>query len=197
MGAFLAATAADPFWHVVFRFMAETWVRIGELSALRWDSVDLVTATVRIEEAVTRDSNRKRTTGTPKTAKSRRVLPISRELTDLLRAHRDRQRFTGGSDLVFPGQRSGQWMQQPAIAGALLKYCRTAGVPEITPHGLRHIGGSIAYMSGMNLQLVSERMGHSDPAFTARIYMHTDQTSHRVAADEFARLLARAKVAGQ
>jgi len=189
MRAFLATAADDPGWGLLFRFLSETWARIGEAIDLRWDAVDLDAATIRIERTITLDSQRQRVSGTPKTSAGRRTIPISRELADWLRRHKDQQRFRGrGTDLVFPA-RHGGWLQQITVAQALRRMCERAGVPLVTPHGLRHIGGSLAYADGVSLKVISERLGHSSMTVTASIYISADVHQHRSAADQIGRML--------
>lgn len=55
---------------------------------------------------------------------------------------------------------------------------------------VRHSGGSIAYRAGIDIKTISERLGHSDAAFTARVYVHLDDAHHKAAADVFWRLIA-------
>jgi integrase len=160
------------------------------LIALRWSAVDLDAGTVRIEQTITRNAAGERVATSPKTAGSRRTIPISSELVTLLRQHRDRQRFIGAPDLVFPAPRTGTWLQQPAIQHALERACVKAGVPRISPHGIRHSGGSIAYRNGMSIKVISERLGHSSMAVTMGVYVHTSEDEHRTAADKVAALLA-------
>jgi integrase len=199
---FLAVNGGDPYWGLIWRFMAETWVRVGELIALQWDAVDLEAGTVRIDRTITLDRDKTRMAGPPKSKAGRRTIAISRGLVDALRQHRDRQRFlpltsavqkwttvVHRSDLVFPGQRTGSWLHQPAIADALKVACHKAGVPVLTPHEIRHTGATIADREGVNPKIISQRLGHSDVATTLRLYRHTDADEHRKAADQIGALM--------
>ena len=189
---FLDATAQDEPWGLIWRFIAETWVRVGELIDLRWDAVDLDAKTVRIERTITVNAKRQRVSSVPKTVGSRRTIPVSAELATLLRHHKDRSRFgTGHTDLVFPAPRTGGWLQQPAIGYALEQACEKAGVLRLTPHGIRHTGGSLAYADDVPLKIISERLGHANATITHNIYVHTDRDQHRAAAEQIGDLLKR------
>ena len=50
--------------------------------------------------------------------------------------------------------------------------CKRAGVKEITFHGLRHTYCSILLFKGINIQYISQRLGHSSIAVTYDIYSH-------------------------
>ena len=43
---------------------------------------------------------------------------------------------------------------------------------HVTPHTLRHTHASILFARGMDLQAVSDRLGHSDSKITKEIYLH-------------------------
>lgn len=47
-----------------------------------------------------------------------------------------------------------------------------AGVPWVTFHTFRHTAASLLFASGKNAKQVAGWLGHSDPAFTLRTYVH-------------------------
>ena len=49
---------------------------------------------------------------------------------------------------------------------------RNAGVPAIRFHDLRHTHGSLLIKEGVPVKVVSERLGHSNIAFTMQTYQH-------------------------
>jgi integrase len=195
MRYFLDVSADDPYWGVVWRFMAETWVRVGELAALTWDALDVEARTVTISRTMTVDDGGARTVADKgKTPAARRVIPITAELVGLLRYHRDGLRFMGrnatDTGLVFPAPQSGSWLGQTTVAYALRQACRRAGVPVLKPHEVRHTGGSIAYRAGVDPKVISERLGHSTPEFSMRVYLHSDEDLHRQVAERIGELLS-------
>jgi len=61
-----------------------------------------------------------------------------------------------------------------------------AGLPALSPHGLRHTWGTAAFEAGEPLRAISEHLGHADTAITDRVYIHhvrsvQDETALRVA----------------
>lgn len=186
MTRFLTATKDDPHWGLIWRVMAETWIRVGELIDLRWSAVDLALGQINITSTVTLDRNRKRISGIAKTDASRRTIPITAELVMRLRRHREHQE---ASELVFPAVRNGGWMEQPSVAYALKLACAKAKVPLLTPHGLRHSGGSVAFHRGVDIKTISERLGHTDVRFTMSRYIHSNEDQHRLASDKIGEIL--------
>jgi integrase len=49
---------------------------------------------------------------------------------------------------------------------------KRAGVPKLTPHGLRHTWASLALAAAVNPKVVSERLGHATVSFTLDVYSH-------------------------
>ena len=47
-----------------------------------------------------------------------------------------------------------------------------AGVPSISFHTFRHTAASMLFDSGKNIRQVCDWLGHADPAFTLRTYVH-------------------------
>lgn len=47
-----------------------------------------------------------------------------------------------------------------------------ADVPRIRPHDLRHTYASMAIASGMDVAELARRLGHTNPGFTLRQYVH-------------------------
>lgn len=50
--------------------------------------------------------------------------------------------------------------------------CRRAGVPQLSPHGLRHTAATLALARGVPAHVVQERLGHTDVAITLGLYSH-------------------------
>ena len=67
-----------------------------------------------------------------------------------------------------------------------------AGLPKLSPHGLRHSFATIALGAGVLTKVVADVLGHSSATITADIYSHptdpmTRDASDRVAAAMFSR----------
>lgn len=58
------------------------------------------------------------------------------------------------------------------VNGLLARYCKAAGVPVISAHGLRHTHASILIAAGVSIQTVSKRLGHSNTTTTQNTYLH-------------------------
>ena len=65
------------------------------------------------------------------------------------------------------------------------KFGERAGVENLHPHKLRHSFASVAITNGADIASISEILGHSDKAFTLRMYTHADEESKKRAAEVF------------
>jgi integrase len=158
--------------------LAGTGLRFGEAAALRWTDIDLDRGRIRLVRTVTQPK------GGPafsegKTRGSRRAVPIGPNLVAALRAHRVRQaeeRLAAGpawvdDGLVFTGMHGGI-LANSTLRHALPGYCKAAGVPVISPHGLRHTAATSLLAAGVHPKIVSELLGHSSVTMTLDTYSH-------------------------
>jgi integrase len=117
-------------------------------------------------------------TGLPKTTAGDRKIPVPdwlcAEIAALLvvRAER-RDSPTVGADLLFQTRYGNPINRDKFRADVIRPALRAAGLPEsFRTYDLRHSHASLLIDLGANLLALAQRMGHSDPAITLRIYGH-------------------------
>jgi integrase len=146
-----------------------TGLRIGEATALRWRDIDLARGKI--------------TVGRSKTDAGVRVVDILPVLQDELTAHRASVQQAGPDDLVFPtssGSRrdkdnARERVVRPVVkrADELLAERDHEPLPAgVTAHKLRHTFTSILFVRGEDPPTVMAQLGHTDAAFTLRVYAH-------------------------
>lgn len=59
----------------------------------------------------------------------------------------------------------------------------TWGCPRIDFHGLRQLYATAARRAGVDVEVLSQRLGHSDVAITLNVYRHVSPDDDRAAAD--------------
>jgi integrase len=165
-----------------------TQLRPGELSALRWDALDLDSGMLHVRAIRSTDVNG--IVITKDKSKSRagtRSFPLPDICVQKLRAHRVRQnevklRMPPGTwtdrGLVFPG-RAGRIMTQAAQSWRVTRLCEQSGVPVVTMHGLRHSGATWQLALGVDAKLISQRLGHASVTFTLDTYVHPSDDDQR------------------
>ena len=135
---------ADPEWRTMILTALKTGMRVGELLALQWDSVDLVAGRI-----VVRRSDWRGHVGTPKNGKSREM-PISPVLLEALKAHRHLK-----GEMVFcPDGEGGRPFKENELRRPLYRACKKAGLRRIGWHVLRHTFASHLVMRGVPLKAV-------------------------------------------
>ena len=55
-------------------------------------------------------------------------------------------------------------------------------MPKIRLHDARHTCGALMHMQGVPIVVTSAWLGHADPAFTMRTYVHQDDALNLAAA---------------
>ena len=193
---FIAAAAGSPH-EAIWRVLLDAQLRIGELLELTWADLDLDRATIHVRRTVTRNAAGQRVTGaSPKTPAGIRDIIVSPETVAALRRQRTAQlqaRLAAGPgwhdlNLVI-STASGRRLSADQVRDWLTAACLAAGVPRLTPHGLRHTGGTLMILAGVPLVVVSRRMGHASINVTADIYAHITPDADASAATALAAAL--------
>ena len=173
---------------------AMTGMRRGEVLGIRWNDVDLDARRLSVRRSVTCTGYQVHITPT-KTRTSRRTVDLDPRTVNVLaewRAAQDRElgeRDTIGTVFTRP---TGQPVHPHVLSQTFNRLQRTAGVPRIRLHDLRHTHATLLLKAGVPLKVVSERLGHSTPAFTMAVYQHVLPGMQRDAADMFARMIGDA-----
>jgi len=88
------------------------------------------------------------------------------------------------------GELLGAALHPHALSQAFGRLVKKAKVPRIRLHDLRHTHATLLLKAGVPLEVVSERLGHSTPAFTMVVYQHVLPGKQRGAANTFVALLS-------
>jgi len=174
----------------VLSLVAMTGLRRGEALALTWADVDHDSSTLRVRRSLSRVDGELVSTS-PKTAKSRRALPMSPQVSELLQAHRQQQddeRQRAGSlwqdtDLVFTTE-LGKPMDPRNVLRTVARSAERVGIEHrVGVHSLRHSAATAMLEAGVNLKAVSDLLGHTDIRMTANTYGHVSDATSRAAMD--------------
>jgi integrase len=173
-------------------------LRQGEALGLRWPDVDLDAGTLTIQRSLQRVGGEWLFLE-PKTARSRRTLPLPGPVVAALREHRARQlqeRLRIGpawegerwGDLVFTDEAGGP-LSGFHVRRRFYALLAVAGLPPMRYHDLRHGAASLMAAQGVPIRTAMEILGHSQISTTANIYAHVAPELTREAADRMAAAL--------
>jgi integrase len=150
-------------WRLFHELLAETGLRVSEALGLDWPDVQFgATPLLRIRRQYYR--------GTLKRLKSRngrRDLPLSAGLARRLWTARP----ANGEGPIF-ATRNGTRLSDRNVRRVLDKAAERAGQEWVSFHSFRHGAASMLFDSGRNIRQVCDWLGHADPAFTLRTYVH-------------------------
>ncbi|HUP36870.1 MAG TPA: site-specific integrase [Candidatus Limnocylindria bacterium] len=167
--------------------LARTGVRIGEALALKREDLDFHQGTLWVRRTWGR-----RTIGTTKTGKARRV-DMSQQLRRVLEAHLTLRE----AEAVVAGRADSPWLvpdperpegSLPLTPLAFYKavwwtLLRRAGVRYRKPHTLRHTFASLLLQNGESVTYVRDQLGHSSIRMTVDTYGHLVPGANRGAVD--------------
>lgn len=152
-----------------------TGIRIGELCALQWKDIDMQKRSIVVDKTLQRiylKGNRsgkgktKITITTPKSAKSARIIPISRALYELL----DSRYCRDGDRYILTGTR--KYIEPRLYRKHYQKFLIENKTEYIHFHSLRHTFATRCVECGANYKVVSELLGHSSVNITLNLYVH-------------------------
>jgi integrase len=162
LAAFLAEVPDR--WRLFFEFLAEGGLRIGEAIELRWSDLD--GSFVRVDRRFYRGK-----VGLPKGRKKRRVRLSESLARDLWNLRKDTRAAV--DELVFKAERGGRIDQSNLMSRVLKPTARKVGIGEWPGfHTFRHSAATMLFRGGWNAAQVCRQLGHSDPGFTLRRYVH-------------------------
>lgn len=148
-----------------------TGIRIGELCALRWENVNLERKMITIDKTLYRVRNEngsKKTKvilSTPKSERSVRDIPIPGFLAEKLARLQKPEGFVINNN--------GKYIETAVYARRYKKLLELAGIEYIKPHSMRHNFAVRALEIGVDVQTLSEILGHSSVSTTLNYYGHS------------------------
>lgn len=168
--------AEGSIWYVPILMAATTGMRRGEVLGLRWCDVNLDAGKIHVARSL-QEVGKVLVTKEPKTKESRRAIDLPALTLEALKRHRLAQaqlRLSLGlpreeGAYVFADETGGA-LKPSRLTKAFEYIVRKAKVPKVSLHALRHSHASHLLASGINVKVVSERLGHTSAKTTLDIY---------------------------
>lgn len=165
------AKSVDIRKYAIFRVLAFSGMRVGELTALEWQDVSFMSNTIRVNKTVARDAKGNMFIQSPKTKSSNRLISMDAETMNILREYKAHSLSTSNHDLVFKDKK-GNLLCNSTIGCFNRSIAKKAGLPRIKLHSFRHTHATLLLKSGENIKDVQYRLGHSKIDTTLNIYAH-------------------------
>lgn len=180
----LEALKDSPIENLV-KFTLATGMRIGEVTGINWDSVDLKEKSLLVQNQLQR-INKELILKPLKTDKSIRTMPlVGHSLVAVLAedSRREAVQDQNTLDLVFTNP-WGRPFDPKYVNEHLHDILEKAELPKTGMHSLRHTAATFMLMAGLNLHQVSRYLGHSQIALTSNLYGHVLDGAMREAAEK-------------
>ena len=192
---------SDHRLYAVFHLAAVTGMRRGEVLGLQWGDLDFQRGSVKVQRSLV-EVGGKVQVETPKTQNSYRTIFLSPSTLKVLQEHQEKQRVEQ-AELGSGWQRLG-FMFASQVGSATIPsnldrtyqlLIKKSGVRRIRFHDLRHTAASLMFKQGVSPKVISTVLGHSDIAFTMRVYTHLYDDQRQSAALDLTTLFQEAEPA--
>lgn len=177
----------------LLQLMITTGMRRGEVIGLKWRDVDVDRSLIRIERNVTYTPKSGIVVSTPKTAASVRVIPVMDSTLFLLRQLKvQRQKEYSNTiiedSFIFHGEADAFSPRDPAaVTQRVKRFMKANGLPDMSPHDLRHSCATLLLGSGADIKSVQEILGHTNASTTLNFYVRSDICQMQAATNKLAK----------
>ena len=182
VGDILKALESEP-WHIraVIEVALFTGCRRGEIVGLKWSDIDFENQRISVKRSI-------------------RTISIPERLCKTLTEYRLQQNrhiaYLGDGwrnlDYVFT-EEDGYVMNPHTPTKQFDHFLKRHGIRHLKSHGLRHTSATMLLANGCDIKTVSSRLGHADIT-TTNIYVHTLESTDRMAAQTFDNFLKKNNV---
>lgn len=179
---------------MLIRLAFATGARCGELLGLGWGDIDFIRNSVNIHTNLQSGKLVE-----PKTKYSRRRVSVDKDTMSRLmdwqmyqKRYADQlgDKFCNRLGTIFTNMYGNYLHYDNFRTRYFNEMCKKAQLPEgFTFHGTRHTHATMLLMAGVNIKIVSQRLGHSSVSFTLDTYGHVIDEMERSAADMMGTLL--------
>ena len=154
----------SPNWDWLILLIAKTGLRFSEALALTPNDFDFCNQKI----SVTKTWNYKNAEGgfaETKNASSKRTIQIDAELA--INFETLTKRMMDSKPIFVQGR-----VFNSTVNNRLKHLCKTAEVPVISLHSLRHTHASLLIFAGVSIASIAKRLGHSSVTTTQETYLH-------------------------
>lgn len=184
---FMRCLETEPlYWQCLMNVLITTGLRRGEAVALQWGDLNTKELELSVERNVTLDHEAESGLhiGKTKTGESR-VVPVSARLCSLLLEFKkeQEQRYKAlllPSSFIFCNETDPYKPIRPdSVTKHVRKFVESNGLPNMSPHDLRHTAASLALEAGADLKDVQSLLGHKDASTTLSFYVGVSEEKQR------------------
>ena len=176
--------------YTYFKLLSATGLRKSEALALTWQDIDLKAGTLSVNKTLAYGLDNKTIIQPPKSPKSKRILPISDSLKEVLIDYKQKQKIISNKlfhtikGTYLKMSKPDQWLKSIYAKDheEKVKYAKTHNLKEpqpdlrhITVHGFRHTFTTLLIAeTNVKPKTVQMLLGHENIQMTLDIYTHVN-----------------------
>ena len=185
-------------YETYFKLVLATGLRRGEACGLKWSDINWRKRTIHVQRGVVKLSHQESITKDPKTSSGDRMVYLSKEMCQLLKAWRkecewDRQQTaneTVSEDDYLFRQPNGKPMNPCTFTYRFKLILKANNLPlDLSVHSLRHTNASLLIAQGVDVRTVASLLGHAQASTTLDIYAHAFDKNKRKAQEKLGKAI--------
>lgn len=154
----------NPDMKLMFKILFWTGLRLGEARALKVDDIDFKNKSISVTKTYTELKDKDIITS-PKTKGSIRTIKIDDILAQDIKDYLNKARYILNNDFIFR-------YTKPYYLEIFREIALKVLGKRLRIHDLRHSHASLLINNGVDILLISKRLGHSNTAMTLNVYSH-------------------------
>jgi len=176
----------------MLHMLITTGMRRGECIGLQWRDIDEINHVLHIERGVAYTAKTGIVVSTPKTSTSLRTIPLMPSTLLLLRQLKKQTQAEHPNTIlneafIFPSKKDLFSPRDPnAITRRVKRFMKNNGLPDLSPHDLRHSCATLLLAQGADIKSVQQILGHADASTTLNFYVKADLQQMRSATEKYA-----------
>ena len=185
-------------YETYFKLVLATGLRRGEACGLKWSDINWRKRTIHVQRGVVKLSHQESITKDPKTSSGDRMVYLSKEMCQLLKAWRkecewDRAQTaneTVSEDDYLFRQPNGKPMNPCTFTYRFKLILKANNLPlDLNVHSLRHTNASLLIAQGVDVRTVASLLGHAQASTTLDIYAHAFDKNKRKAQEKLGKAI--------
>lgn len=169
-------------YYVVVVLALTTGMRQGEIFGLKWENISFSKKSLYVVNNMVTSAENGEMLDSPKTVTSKRNILLPQRTLEVLQQWQIYQKkyeekwsgiYNNSNNLVFTNSYGNMVSITNFTKRYFRKMLRAANInDDVTFHTLRHTHATQLLKHGVNIKVVSERLGHSSTSVTMNIYAH-------------------------
>ena len=185
-------------YETYYKLVLATGLRRGEACGLKWSDINWKKRTIHVQRGVVKLSHQESITKDPKTTSGDRMVYLSKEMCQLLKAWRKECEWdkaqtaneTVDEDDYLFRQSNGKPMNPCTFTYRFKLILKANNLPlDLNVHSLRHTNASLLIAQGVDVRTVASLLGHAQASTTLDIYTHAFDKNKRKAQEKLGKAI--------